>query len=131
MNKASPVAIAGAGIISAIGNNTLECLLALEQGQAGMDDISWLDTAHRRKIPVAEVKSSNPRLAELAGIPASGSQSLSRTSLLSLIAAREALENASIPGLATWRTGFISANTVGGMDRTEKFFADPRKGPSG
>jgi len=133
MNKGSPVAIAGIGIISAIGNNTRECLLALEQGQDGMDDICWLDTAHRRKIPVAEVKSSNARLTELAGITASGPSSpaahpTSRTSLLSLIAAREALENASIPALATLRTGFVSANTVGGMDRTEKFFTDPQKG---
>jgi 3-oxoacyl-[acyl-carrier-protein] synthase-1 len=119
MNKGSPVAIAGAGIISAIGNNTRECLLALEQGQAGMGDISWLDTAHRRKIPVAEVKGSNTRLAELAGITSPGA---SRTAMLSLIAAREALENASIPALDTLRTGFVSANTVGGMDRTEKFF---------
>jgi 3-oxoacyl-(acyl-carrier-protein) synthase len=124
MNKTSPVAVAGAGIISAIGLNTRECLLALEQGQAGMDDISWLDTTHRRKIPVAEVKSSNSRLAELAGV----TSSVTRTALLSLIAAREALENASIPDLATWRTGFVSANTVGGMDRTEKFFGDPQKG---
>ena len=47
---------------------------------------------------------------------------LSRTALLSSIAANEALNNASIPDLNRWRTGFISANTVGGMDKTETFF---------
>jgi 3-oxoacyl-[acyl-carrier-protein] synthase-1 len=57
---------------------------------------------------------------------------VSRTALLSLIAAREALDRAAIPDPGRWHTGFISANTVGGMDRTEKFYAeflgDPRHG---
>lgn len=112
------MAIAGAGIISAIGNNVRECLAALEAGQAGMDDIAWLDTVHRRQIPVAEVKASNARLEEMTGVRGP----VSRTALLSLIAVREALDNASIPGLDRWRTGLVSANTVGGMDRTEGFF---------
>jgi 3-oxoacyl-[acyl-carrier-protein] synthase-1 len=50
--------------------------------------------------------------------------SVSRTALLSLIAAKEALDRAAIPDLARWRTGFISANTVGGMDKTENFYAE-------
>ncbi len=124
MNKWSPVAVAGAGMISAIGNDIGECLSALANGQAGMDNIAWLDTAHRHKIPVAEVKCSNVRLAELAQV--SGPQPMSRTALLSLIAAREALEEAAIPNLVALRTGFVSANTVGGMDLTENFFAAPK-----
>ena len=124
MSKWSPIAIAGAGLISSIGNNTGECLSALANGQAGMDEITWLDTAHRHKIPTAEVKCSNVRLAELAGIAGP----VSRTAMLSLIAAREALEKAAIPNLTTLRTGIVSANTVGGMDRTENFFAHPQRG---
>src|ERR1700722_20509219 len=100
MNKATPVAVAGAGVISAIGNDVRECLSALESGHAGMDDIAWLDTIYRRKIPVAEVKASNARLEEIAGVdqdtegPGGGvTTPVSRTSLLSLIAAREALDN--------------------------------------
>jgi 3-oxoacyl-(acyl-carrier-protein) synthase len=120
MKVISPVAIAGAGLISSIGRNTAECLSALEKGHAGIGEIFWLDTAHRQKIPVAEVKYSNAQLAELAGI---SNPSISRTALLSLIAAQEALDSAAIPGWAGLRTGFISANTVGGMDRTENFFA--------
>jgi len=126
MSKATPVAVAGAGIISAIGNNIRECLSALEGGQAGMDDIAWLDTIYRRKIPVAEVKASNARLEEMAGVDlrtGGPAGTVSRTALLSLIAAREALDNAAIPDNARWRTGIVSANTVGGMDRTEGFFS--------
>jgi len=42
--------------------------------------------------------------------------------LLSAIAAKEALKNAGIENFSDLRTGFISANTVGGMDKTENFF---------
>jgi 3-oxoacyl-(acyl-carrier-protein) synthase len=117
MSATRPVAVAGAGVISAIGANVRECLAALETGRAGMGDIAWLDTAHRGQIPVAEVKADNDRLKDLAGVTGV----VSRTGLLSFIAAREALEGAAIPELDRWRTGIVSANTVGGMDRTEAF----------
>jgi 3-oxoacyl-[acyl-carrier-protein] synthase-1 len=116
----SSVYVAGLGVISAIGNNVAEHLLAFEYEEAGMGDITILDTIHRKKIPVAEVKLDNKALAAIAGLP----DDMSRTALLSLIAAREALNDAAIPGLEFFRTGFVSANTVGGMDRSEHFFID-------
>ena len=116
----TPVFVAGAGVISAIGNNSAECLYALESGLAGIGDISYLDTFYRSRIPVAEVKLSNEELADRACLPSS----LSRTALLSLLAAREALQDAAIEDLPKLRTGFISANTVGGMDKSESFFAE-------
>jgi 3-oxoacyl-(acyl-carrier-protein) synthase len=117
MSKSTAVAVAGAGVISAIGNNIRECLSALETGHAGMGDITWLETVHRGEIPVAEVKYNDSHLGELAGVTGP----VSRTALLSLIAAREALEGAAIPERDRWRTGIVSANTVGGMDLTEAF----------
>jgi 3-oxoacyl-(acyl-carrier-protein) synthase len=119
MSKVAPVAVAGVGVLSAIGNNVGECLFALENGQAGMDDIVWLDTVHRGEIPVAEVKAGNDQLREWAGV----TDPASRTALLSLIAARQALDDAAIPEPDRWRMGIVSANTVGGMDSTEVFFA--------
>jgi 3-oxoacyl-(acyl-carrier-protein) synthase len=133
------VAIAGAGVISAIGNNVAESLLAFEKGAAGMRDITLLDTIHKGRLPVAEVKANNQELARWAGLSASAAglappshstnghvtglaPSVSRTALLSLIAAKEALDDAAIPGIETLRTGLISANTVGGMDKMENFF---------
>ncbi|MES2774200.1 MAG: beta-ketoacyl-[acyl-carrier-protein] synthase family protein [Bacteroidota bacterium] len=115
-----PVFVAGTGIISAIGNNVAECLDALENGRAGIGNMHYFDSLHRGKIPVAEVKHSNDELAKLAGLPATKS----RTALLSLMAAKEALDDAGIENLASLRTGFISANSVGGMDKTEKFFTE-------
>jgi len=116
----SEVYIAGLGAITAIGNNVAECFDVLQNGEPGMGNITHMETIHRQKLPVAEVKLTNNELAEMAGLPSD----LSRTALLSLIAAREALEDASIPDLDNLRVGFISATTVGGMDKSEDFFVD-------
>ncbi|MEO8582167.1 MAG: beta-ketoacyl-[acyl-carrier-protein] synthase family protein [Flavitalea sp.] len=125
---AAPVFIAGLGAISAIGNNVAECVTAFKKGEAGMSNIVYLDSIHRNKIPVAEVKMSNRELASKCSL----SPEISRTALLSLIAAKEALDDAGIENLSALRIGFVSANTVGGMDKTEKFFedflSDPKKG---
>lgn len=115
-----PVFVAGAGVISAIGKNTAECLDSLENNRAGMGHMHFFDSLHRDKLPVAEVKMSNDELAKFSGL----SNTKSRTAQLSLIAAREALNDAGIENLSSLRTGFISANSVGGMDKTEKFFAE-------
>lgn len=115
-----PVFVAGTGIISAIGNNVAECLDALENSRAGITEMQYLDSVHRHRLPVAEVKMDNEKLARLAGLP----KTKSRTALLSLIAAKEALDGSGIENIAGLRSGFISANSVGGMDKTEKFFND-------
>ncbi|MBN2633918.1 MAG: beta-ketoacyl-[acyl-carrier-protein] synthase family protein [Bacteroidales bacterium] len=114
------VYITGAGIVSAAGFNTGENLASLRSSSSGIGRISFIDTIHADDIPVAEVKASNDSLREMAGI--SKKQHLSRTSLISLIAAREAIESAGIENTGEFPTGLISASTVGGMDNTEKFF---------
>jgi 3-oxoacyl-[acyl-carrier-protein] synthase-1 len=120
LNMGSSVYVAGLGVISAIGNNVAGHLRSFELEEAGMGDISYLDTIHRNKLPVAEVKLDNATMAAMTGLPSD----MSRTALLSLIAAREALNDAALPNLHSFRTGFVSANTVGGMDRSEHFFVD-------
>ena len=124
----SSVYIAGVGAISAIGNNVAENLASLKSEHAGMGDITMMDTIYRKQLPVAEVKLSNDELAVLAGLPAN----ISRTTLLSAIAAKEALDDANILDFNNLRTGFVSANSVGGMDKSEDFFvkflADNSKG---
>src|SRR5258708_12311475 len=114
----SDIFVAGLGAISAIGNDVAECLYALENRQAGIAGITYLETVHRQQLPVAEVKLSNEELALRAGV----SPKISRTALLSLLAARAALDHAGInnegigdPGTdatPSWRTAFVSANTV-------------------
>jgi 3-oxoacyl-(acyl-carrier-protein) synthase len=116
----SAVYIAGLGVISAIGKNVGENLASLKNETAGMGDITLFDTIHREKLPVAEVKLSNDELAAITGLPAR----ISRTALLSMAAAREALADVNIPDFNSLRSGFVSANSVGGMDKSEDFFVD-------
>jgi 3-oxoacyl-[acyl-carrier-protein] synthase-1 len=113
----APVFIAGIGAVSAIGNNVAEHLASFEQSEAGMGAMSLLKSVHSNQLPVAEVKISNKQLVRQLGLD----QEVSRTAMLSMLAAKEALHSAAIPGFDKLRTGFISANTVGGMDRTEHF----------
>ena len=124
----APVYIVGLGVISGIGNNVAEHLASFEQAKAGMGDITTLNTIHKGQLPVAEVKLSNEQLVATTGLP----ERSSRTALLSYVAAREALDDAGIPNLNSLRVGFVSANTVGGMDKSEDFYvqfhADNNKG---
>ena len=110
--------IAGGGVICGIGQDLAQCLGAFEKMQPGMATMQHLQSVHAQTFPVVEVKAGNEELAQRAGLPAH----LSRTALLSLIAAREAWESAGLGDIAQYRAGFVSANTVGGMDKTEHFF---------
>jgi 3-oxoacyl-(acyl-carrier-protein) synthase len=120
------VFVAGLGAISAIGHHVGENISALESGRAGIGAITHLQTVHRQHIPVAEVKLTNAELGKQAGT----SLRVSRTALLSLVAAKEALDDAAIEGVPDLRIGFISANTVGGMDKSEVFFEEWLADPS-
>ena len=45
-----------------------------------------------------------------------------RTSLLGMVATKEAIESAGISDINEYKTGLISSTSVGGMDVTEKYF---------
>lgn len=110
--------IAGLGVITALGNNVAECLSSLEKEQAGISTIRFLDTKHCGKIPVAEVKLNDSELEQLTGMH----KNTSRTTMLGFLAAKEAVEDAGITMDKGFRIGFVSGNTVGGMDKSEEFF---------
>jgi len=116
--KSAAVYVAGVGVVSAIGNDTAACLQSLENGVAGIGPITSLDTIHKNSLPVAEVKLTNQELSEITGLPAT----VSRTALLGMKAAKEAWDDAGLSHLPALRTGLVSANSVGGMDKTESFF---------
>jgi 3-oxoacyl-[acyl-carrier-protein] synthase-1 len=113
-----PSFVAGMGIVSAIGNDLPTNLDSLCEERAGIGTMQWLLSAHHRELPVGEVKLCNAELASITGL----SEKLPRTTLLSCLAAKETLINAGWEKDNMLRTGFISANTVGGMDKTENFF---------
>jgi 3-oxoacyl-[acyl-carrier-protein] synthase I len=117
--------IGGGGVICGIGNTLPECVEAFKSMSTGAATMDRLTSAHRDSFPVAEVKADNETLAARAGLPAH----ISRTALLSLIAAREAWESTGLGDIRNYRVGFVSANTVGGMDKTEEFFAEYMQDP--
>ena len=112
------VYVAGTGIISAIGNNIAESIAAFRNHHSGISAIKYLETIHRPVFPLGEVKLSNMELAKHTGLK----PNLSRTILLSYYAAKQAYDSVPAVVFEKNRTGFISASTVGGMDRTECFF---------
>lgn len=117
--------VAGTGVISAIGNSLPETLHAFQQKKSGIGAITQLETLHKNVLPVGEVKLSTEQLAKTTK-----QRPVTRTALLGIHAAREAIASAGISNLKKWRTGLISATTVGGMDRTEEFFQPFLRNPS-
>jgi 3-oxoacyl-(acyl-carrier-protein) synthase len=113
------VYVVGVGLISAIGNSVAETLLSFKNESSGIGDITLFDSIYRGKLPVGEVKISNEQLCKKL----SAKPHVTRTALLGIHAAREAVASAGLD-LKKWRTGLISATTVGGMDKTENFFYD-------
>jgi 3-oxoacyl-(acyl-carrier-protein) synthase len=112
--------ITGIGIISSIGNNVKETLISLLAERSGFGDITLFPTTHQGKLPLAEVKLPTSVLLEMTGNP--GRNNLTRTALLGMIAANEAIQSAGISNIGAIPTGLISATTVGGMDRSENFY---------
>lgn len=114
------VAITGMGIISAIGNNVAGNYHSLIAGRSGISRVSKIDTIHRDDIMVGEIDFTNRELEEMLGLDPDNNYS--RTALLGVIAAKEAFGNAKITDVKAFRTGLVSATSVGGMDMTEKYY---------
>ena len=114
------VAITGMGIISAIGNNVAENFQSLVEGKKGISRISKIETIHKGEIMVGEIDYTNVELEQILKL--SPDNNYSRTGLLGAIAAKEAVVNSGIKDIHAYKTGLISATSVGGMDMTEKFY---------
>lgn len=108
------------GIISSIGNNVEENFISLQSGKHGISDIEMFETRHAGAIKTGEIKLSNEELVQQLQLDEDNN--VTRTSLLGMIAAKEAVESAGISDINGYRTGLISSTSVGGMDITEKYF---------
>ena len=110
--------VTGAGIISATGNNLQENLSSLINSKSGIGNITFLDTIHKHKIPVGEVKLTDEELIHKISAPKGV---YTRTSLLGMAAAKEAVSGANID-IKKYRVGLISATTVAGMGKSEIYY---------
>lgn len=112
------VFVCGLGIISSIGNTYEENFQSLKDKKCGIEKSSFKDSI--LSYPFAKLKLSDKQLKELLGLDEA--TVISRTALMSLYAAKEALEDASLPENS--RIAFVNATSVGGMDLTEDFYVD-------
>jgi 3-oxoacyl-(acyl-carrier-protein) synthase len=120
------VFVTGTGVISAIGNSVSENFAALQNEHSGIAPLTLFETRPEYTSPAGEVKLTNAQLQAKTQMPTP----ITRTALLGIQAAREAMHNAAIQQWEKWRTGLISATTVGGMDKTENFFTEFISNPS-
>ncbi len=107
------------GIVSAIGLSAEENHCSLKAG------ITGIARSPKYNVMLGEVKLTNEEIIALLDLPG---EDFSRTTLLSLLAAKEAWGNNKIA--SDIRTGLISSTSVGGLDRTEEYYFDSKKNNS-
>ncbi len=120
------VHVVGCGIISSIGNSYTQCFQSLREGKHGIQPLLSIESIHKQKLPVGQVNLTDNELASQLELK----KPLTRTAMLGMHAAREALKSAGFKNLSQWRKGLISSTTVGGMDRSEIFFPAYLKNPA-
>lgn len=113
------VFVTGIGAISAIGNNIAEQLQSLQLGTSHIAPAKYLKSTI--KLPVAEILHTNEELTSMAGLPAT--ETYSRTFLLGLIAAKEALKAANIADRSDLQ--LISSSTNAAIEITENIYQCP------
>lgn len=117
---ANRVFITGLGIASSIGISTDEVLSSLISGKSGIGSLTLFDSVYKSEIPIAEVKYSNQQLSELTAIHTSDHNS--RTTLLGLLAVKNALKMAGRINTDLSELALFSGTTSGGMDKSEIFY---------
>lgn len=111
------IVITGAGVVSALGCGKEANLAALRQCRCGISAVRYLDTK-LRDCPVGEVHVSDSEISKLLSID----KTLPRTTLIGILALKEALQEAGLPLGDSSPLPLVSGTTVGGMDLTERSY---------
>jgi len=114
------VVVTGVGIVSSIGNNVDETYDSLINSKSGISRIDILNTYRKDEFLLGEIKYTHDELIQLAQVD--GKVSWTRTALLGIIAARQAIADSGID--INENIALVSASTVGGMDRSELYYKD-------
>tara|TARA_R110002072_G_scaffold303113_1_gene494173 strand:- start:74876 stop:76063 length:1188 start_codon:yes stop_codon:yes gene_type:complete len=114
------IAITGIGIVSALGTGVAANRERLLHSESGLSLLQKVESTYQNKIVVGEVTATNQELAQTLNLPTK--HNYTRTALLGCIAAKEAVKQAGIEDIKEFKTGLVSATTVGGMDQTERYF---------
>ncbi len=119
MNRVAPVAITGIGCLCACGNSLADCMESMFSGHRNAGPPRIIKRSDTFKYPVFELKGNLPdNLYEKLDI--------SRTALLGLLAAHEAMADAGLDknNIKGLRTGVCIGTTVGSTMNDEQFYRD-------
>jgi len=122
--RQAPIYVTGMGIVSALGADCRSTLMALLTRRSGVGQLRFLQTSHT-EFPVGEVKLTNEAMMRYLDI--SENETTTRTSLMGMMAVREALQTAKLTTTAPdfkQKIALVSGTTVGGMDKSEQYYLD-------
>ena len=111
--------VTGIGVVSAIGLNAEENLRSMKSMVTGINKSS------AGNLMLGEIKLSDEQIKKILGLP---NEDFSRTTLLALLAAKESWGH-NKPDTRI-RTGLISSTSIGGLDRTQKYYFESPKDKS-
>ena len=114
------VYVTGTGIVTGLGYGKRVTMEALRKHQSAVCEIKYLDTIHH-ELPVSEVPFSNDEMMHILGI--NDNIPMTRTALMGRLALKEAMEEAGLDPQKQ-KTALVSGTTVGGMDKSEKYYPD-------
>jgi len=122
----SKVFVTGMGTISSLGATLVENRSSLRNGISGIGALENFASKYAGILPFGEIKIDTKVLKEKLSIK---SESVTRTSLLALLACHEAVIDSGISqrDIQSVRTAFIGANTVGGMCLTDELYNDANR----
>ncbi|MBQ9204298.1 MAG: beta-ketoacyl-[Prevotella sp.] len=119
------IVITGEGIVCAIGLDKDAVLASLRERRTGIGTMRYLRSVHQ-ELPVGEVPLSDEEMRRQLGLV--DAQLVNRTTLMGMLAVRQALADAAIDVSTVKRQPLrlvlVSGTTVAGMDITERFFRE-------
>ena len=120
---AERVVVTAIGIISALGTGKDAHISRFRASQSGVRSVKHLRSIHAHEFVLGEIDKSNDELAVDLGLP-TGDNGYTRTTLISLAAMNDLLQNTDISLLRDEPFAFVNANTVGGMSKMEDIYMD-------
>jgi len=115
------ILVTAMGILTGLGLGKNETLQSLLNQKSAIGELKHLKTIHH-ELPVSEVRLSDEEMISLLNYDST--KPLTRTTLLGMLALKEALEEAKIHKDTPKRIAFISGTTVGGMDKNEDYYKE-------
>ncbi|MCL2739249.1 MAG: hypothetical protein FWE30_07360 [Bacteroidales bacterium] len=112
------VVVSSLGMISGLGCSVPEALDALLRERSALTPLRYVNSKHSR-LPMGEVPLSDWQLKAELGIDSRAV--ITRSALLGIMAVKECLSG--LPE-QVGRTGLVSGNTVGGMEKSEVYYRE-------